>query len=96
MHKTKFETNQKSGLDDLARKRKAKQGKRKDAPKHRQAVATATEQQVEAFKQFTTLQAQAKNVSVVVEEKMPALKNGIMQEIGIKMEESSKKLIRIP
>jgi hypothetical protein len=31
-----------------------------------------------------------------VEEKMPALKNGIMQEIGIKMEESSKKLIRIP
>jgi hypothetical protein len=40
----------------LAKKKKAKEDKRKDAVKHRQAVAIASEQLVEAFKQFTTPQ----------------------------------------
>ncbi len=92
MHETKFETYQKNWLDDLARKRRAKEGKRNDAAKHRQAVATTSERLVEAFKQFTTPPAQAKNVSAMVELKMAALKNDIMQEIGMKMEESSKEV----
>jgi hypothetical protein len=49
VYKTKFETDQKNWLDDLARKRKAKE-ERKGAVKHRQAVATASERLVEAFK----------------------------------------------
>jgi uncharacterized damage-inducible protein DinB len=64
------------------KKRKAKEDERKDASKYRQAVATASEQLVEAFNQFTTPPAQAENVGAMVEEKMATIKMETMQEIG--------------
>jgi hypothetical protein len=69
-------------LHDLVKKRKAKEDERKDAAKYRQAVATASEQLVEAFNQFTTPPAQAENVGAMVEEKMATIKMETMQEIG--------------
>ena len=50
MHRTKFETDQKNRLDDLAKKRKAEEDERKDAARFRQTVSAASEQLVEAFK----------------------------------------------
>ncbi len=69
-------------MHDLVKKRKAKEDERKDAAKYRQAVATASEQLVEAFNQFTTPPAQAENVGAMVEEKMATIKMETMQEIG--------------
>ena len=88
-HKSKFETNQKNWLNELAKKRKAIDDKRKDAAKHRQTVAAASEQLVEAFKSFSTTPAQAESVGVMVEEKIALMKMQIMQEIGVKMDESN-------
>jgi hypothetical protein len=45
---------------------------------------------VEAFKSFSTPPAGAENVGAMVEEKMAPMKMEIMQEIGMKMEESNK------
>jgi len=47
----------KKRLDELVKKRKAKDDERKDAAKHRQDVVTASEQLVKAFKLFTTAPA---------------------------------------
>jgi signal recognition particle subunit SEC65 len=90
MHKTKFETDQKNRLDDLAKKRKAEEDERKDAARFRQTVSAASKQLVEAFKNFTTPPAQAETVGAMVEKKMATMKTEIMQEIGAKMEENSK------
>jgi hypothetical protein len=57
-----------------------------------QAVAPASKLLVEAFKQVTTPPAQAENVTTVVEGKVASMKNDIMQEIRVKMEESSKQV----
>jgi hypothetical protein len=51
-HQTKFETNQKNRLDELAEKRKAEEDKRIDAAKNRKAVAEASAQLVQAFQQY--------------------------------------------
>jgi signal recognition particle subunit SEC65 len=90
MHKIKFETDQKNRLDDLAKKRKAEEEECKDAARFRQTVSAASEQLVEAFKNFTTPPAQAETVGAMVEKKMATMKTEIMQEIGAKMEENSK------
>jgi ATP-dependent 26S proteasome regulatory subunit len=80
VHKSKFETNQKNLLNDLAKKRKAEEDE------------TASEHLVEAFKQFKTPPAQAENVTAMVGEKLAAIKNDTMQEIGVKMEKSAKEV----
>ena len=92
MHRTKFETDQKNRLDDLAKKRKAEEDERKDAARFCQIVSAASEQLVEAFKNFTTPPAQAETVGAMVEKKMATMKTEIMQEIGAKMEENSKEV----
>jgi hypothetical protein len=92
MHKTKFETKQKNRLDDLAKKRKAEEEERKDSARFRQTVSAASEQLVEAFKNFTTPPAQAETVGAMVEQKIAAMKTQIMDEIGAKMEESNKEV----
>jgi len=92
MHKTKFETDQKNRLDDLAKKRKAEEEERRDAARFHQTVSAASEQLVEAFKSFTTPPAQAETVGAMVEQKMAMMKKEIMDEIGAKMEESNKEV----
>jgi hypothetical protein len=92
MHKTKFETDQKNRLDDLAKKRKAEEEQRKDAARFRQTVSAASKQLVEAFKNFTTPPAQAETVGAMVEQKIAMMKTQIMDEIGAKMEESNKEV----
>jgi len=92
MHKTKFETDQKNRLDDLAKKRKAEEEERRDAARFRQTVSAASKQLVEAFKSFTTPPAQAETVGAMVEQKIAAMKTQIMDEIGAKMEESNKEV----
>ena len=47
---------------------------------------------MQAFQQFSTPLAQAENVGAMVEQKMAAMKTEIMQEIGVKMDESSKEV----
>jgi signal recognition particle subunit SEC65 len=79
-HKTKFETNQKNQRDELAKKRKA------------EGVAEASAQLVMAFQKFSRPPAQAENVGAMVEQKMASMKTEIMQEIGVKMEESNKEV----
>jgi hypothetical protein len=71
MHKTKFETDQKNRLDDLAKKRKAEEEECKDAARFCQTVSAASKQLVEAFKNFTTPPAQAETVGAMVERKWP-------------------------
>ena len=63
----------------MARKRKAEEDEREVAAKHRQAVATASQQLVEAFKRFTTHLAQAENVSAMVQERMATMKTKIIR-----------------
>jgi hypothetical protein len=53
-HKTKFDTDQKNQLDELAKKRKAEEEERIDVAKNRKAVAEAHAQLVKAFQQFST------------------------------------------
>jgi hypothetical protein len=53
-HKTKFDTDQKNQLDELAKKRKAEEEERIDVAKNRKAVAEAYAQLVKAFQQFST------------------------------------------
>ncbi len=89
-HKTKFETDHKNCLDDLAWKCKAEENEKKDAAKHRQVVENASVQLVEAFKHTITPPTYPDNVYAIMEEKMAAMKTDIMQEIIIKMEESSR------
>jgi hypothetical protein len=60
--------------------------------KNHKAVAEASAQLVQAFQQFSTPPAQAENVGAMVEQKMAAMKTEIMQEIGVKMDESSKEV----
>jgi uncharacterized damage-inducible protein DinB len=91
-HKTKFKTNQKNRLDELAKKRKAEEEEQIDAAKNQKAVAEASAQLVQAFQQFSTKPAQAENVGVMVEEKIASMKMQIMQEIGVEMNESSKEV----
>jgi hypothetical protein len=92
MHKTKFETDQKNRLDDLAKKRKAEEDGCRDAARFCQAVSAASGQLVEAFKSFTTPPAQAENMGAMVEQKTATMKTQIMDEIGAKMEESNKEV----
>jgi hypothetical protein len=92
MLKTKFETDQKNQLDDLAKKRKAEEEERKDEARIRQTVSAASEQLVEAFKNFTTPPAQAETVGAMVKQKIAMMKTQIMDEIGAKMEESNKEV----
>jgi len=92
MHKTKFETDQKNRLDDLAKKRKAEEDECRDAARLHQTLSAASEQLVEAFKSFTTPPAQAENVGAMVEQKMATMKMQIMDEIRAKMEESNKEV----
>jgi hypothetical protein len=47
---------------------------------------------VEAFKSFSTPPAQAEDINAMMEEKMAAMTTEIMQEIGVKMDESSKEV----
>ena len=82
----------KNRLDDLAKKRKAEEDERKDAARFRQTVSAASEQLVEAFKNFTTPPAQAETVGALVEQKMATMKQQIMDEIGAKVEESNKEV----
>ena len=91
-HKTKFETEQKNQLDELVKKRKAEEEERIDAAKNRKAVAEASAQLVQAFQQFSTPPAQPEKVGAIVEQKLATMKTEIMQEIGVKMEESSKEV----
>ncbi len=91
-HKTKFETNQKNRLDELAKKRKAEEEEWIDAAKNQKAVAEASAQLVQAFQQFSTPPAQLENMGAMVEQKLATMKTEIMQEIGVKMEESSKEV----
>ena len=88
-HKSKFETNQKNRLDELARKRKLEEEERLDAAKNRKQVAEASAQLVLAFQQFSTPLANVDSVAVAVEGKMAAMKENIMAEIGAKMEENN-------
>jgi len=88
--RTKFETDQKNWLDELAKKRKAEKDERIDAAKNHKAVAEASAQLVQAFQKFSTPPAQPENVGAMVEQKLATMKTEIMQEIGVKMEESSK------
>ena len=74
VHKTKFETDQKNRLDELAKKRKAEEEEQLDVAKNRKAVAEASAQLVQAFQQFSTPPAQAENVGAMVEEKMVSMK----------------------
>jgi len=91
-HKTKFETEQKNQLDELVKKRKAEEEKQIDAAKNRKAVAEASAQLVQAFQKFSTPPAQPEKVGAIVEQKLATMKTEIMQEIGVKMEESSKEV----
>jgi hypothetical protein len=47
---------------------------------------------VQAFQQFSTPPAQPENVGAMVEQKLATMKTEIMNEIGVKMEESSKEV----
>jgi len=60
--------------------------------KNRKDVAEASAQLVLAFQQFSTPPAQAENVGAMVEQKLATMKTEIMQEIGVKMEESSNEV----
>ena len=88
-HKTKFETDQKNRLEDLVKKRREEEEEQIDMAKNRKAVAEASAQLVLVFRQFSTPPAKAENVGAMVEQKMVSMKTEIMQEIGVKMEESS-------
>jgi hypothetical protein len=91
-HKTKFEPDQKNRLEELWKRRKAKEEERLDAAKNQKAVAEASAQLVQAFQQYSMPPAQAENVGAMVEQKISTMKSEIMQEIGVKMEESSKEV----
>ncbi len=91
-HRTKFETDQKNRLDELAKKRKAEKDEQIDAAKNHKAVAEASAQLVQTFQKFSTPPAQPENVGAMVEQKLATMKTEIMQEIGVKMEESSKEV----
>ena len=91
-HKMKFETDQKNWLNELAKKRKAEEEERIDVAKNRKAVAEASAQLVQAFQKFSTPPAQPEKVGAIVEQKLATMKTEIMQEIGVKMEESSKEV----
>ncbi len=67
-HKTKFKTNHKNRLDELVRMRKPKR-KNERMQQSTGKLLLASEQLVEAFKQFLTPRAQDKNETVMVEEK---------------------------
>jgi hypothetical protein len=92
VHKMKYETDQKNQLDELAKNRKAEEEERIDAAKNRKAVAEASAQLVQAFQQFSTPPAQVENVGAMAEQKLAAMKSEIMQEIGVKMDKSSKEV----
>ncbi len=47
---------------------------------------------MQAFQQFSTPPAQPENVGAMVEQKLATMKTEIMNEIGVKMEESSKEV----
>jgi len=53
VHKTKFETDQKNRLDELAKKRKAEEEEQIDAVKNLKTVAEASAQLVQAFPQYS-------------------------------------------
>jgi signal recognition particle subunit SEC65 len=91
-HKTKFETDQKNRLEELTKKKKAKEEEHLDAAKNRKAVTEASAQLVAAFQQFSTPPAQVEKVRQMVEQKISTMKTEIMQEIGAKMEENSKEV----
>jgi hypothetical protein len=74
------------------KKNRVEEEERKDAARHRQTVAATSKQLVEAFKSFSTPSAQAENINTMMEEKMAAMVTEIMQEIGVKMDESSKEV----
>jgi hypothetical protein len=58
-HKTKFEMDQKNRLEELSKKRKAKEEERLDSANNHKAVAEASAQLVQAFQQFSMSPAQA-------------------------------------
>jgi hypothetical protein len=66
-HKTKFETDQKNRLEELTKKKKAKEEEHLDAAKNRKAVTEASAQLVAAFQQFSTPPAQVEKVRQMVE-----------------------------
>jgi len=74
------------------KKRKAEEEEQLDAAKNRKVVAEASAQLVQAFQQFSTPPAQPENVGAMVEQKLATMKTEIMNEIGVKMEESSKEV----
>jgi hypothetical protein len=65
--KSKFELDQKNHLGNLTRKGKAEEWK--NAANHRQAVANASEQLLEAFTHLTIPPTNPENVSNVMQEK---------------------------
>jgi len=92
-HKSKFKTDQKNRLDELARKRKLEEEEQLGAAKNRKQVAEASTQLVLAFQQFSTPPAaNVDNIAVAVEGKMAAMKENIMAEIGAKMEENNREV----
>jgi flagellar biosynthesis component FlhA len=91
-YRTKFETNQKNQLNELVKQRKAEEEDQIDAVKNCKPVAEASAQLVQAFQQLSTPPAQPENMGAMVEQKLATMKTEIMQEIGVKMEESSKEV----
>jgi hypothetical protein len=91
-HRTKFETDQKNRLDELAKKGRQKRTSELMWRGIIKAVAEASAQLVQAFQQFSTPPAQPENVGAMVEQKLATMKTEIMHEIGVKMEESSKEV----
>jgi hypothetical protein len=74
------------------KKGKAEKEEQIDAAKNPKVVAEASAQLVQAFQQFLTPPAEPENVGSMVEQKLATMKTEIMQEIGVKMEESSKEV----
>jgi hypothetical protein len=80
-HQTKFETNRKNRLDELAKKWKAEEEERIAVAKNCKAVAEASAQLVQAFQQFSTPPAQPENVGAMVEQKLATMKTEISRRL---------------
>jgi hypothetical protein len=80
-HRTKFETNRKNRLDELAKKWKAEEEERIAVAKNCKAVAEASAQLVQAFQQFSTPPAQPENVGAMVEQNLTTMKTEISRRL---------------
>jgi hypothetical protein len=87
-YKSKFETDQRNGETEIAKKRVTEEEEHKEAVKYRKVVADSSIELVAALKQFAP-PPHSEIVKCNHGKKNSTMKTQIMQEIGEKMESSN-------